>query len=479
MLIVLGFSMIAVFMYLILAKRLAPTLALVLVPLTFALVVTATGIGAPTEDGVVDSIMDSFKSFAPTAILLFFAIIFFGTMIDVGLFDPLIRFILKAVRNDPVRLVVFTAVLAGVVSLDGDGSTTFIITVSALLPIYLKLGMSPVVLTVVANLANGVLNILPWGGPTIRAATVLEVSPSELFNPMVPGMVLGIATVVVLAYFLGRSERRRLLASGRTLERAAESLNKVPVGAGVGVGGSAGVGPDDRDDRPADGGADDAAHADIVSSLDPNRPTLRPKLIWFNLGLTAGLLTLLGLDVLPLALVFVAATAVALVVNFPKQDDQIAAIKSHASSIVSVVAMVFAAAVLVGVLSGTGMVAAMANGIVAAVPPALGPWFAVITGVLSMPLTFFLTNDAFYFGILPILTEAAGHYGIAPVEMARASIIGQPVHMTSPLVPALLLLVSLARVGLADHHKKVIWRSVVCSLVMLATAVGFGVIPVG
>jgi len=482
MLIVLGFSMIAVFMYLILAKRLAPTLALVLVPLTFALVVTATGIGAPTEDGVVDSIMDSFKSFAPTAILLFFAIIFFGTMIDVGLFDPLIRFILKAVRNDPVRLVVFTAVLAGVVSLDGDGSTTFIITVSALLPIYLKLGMSPVVLTVVANLANGVLNILPWGGPTIRAATVLEVSPSELFNPMVPGMVLGIATVVVLAYFLGRSERRRLLASGRTLERVAGSLNagspnRVPVGAGVG--GSAGVGPDDRNEGDDRDDRDDAAHADIVSSLDPNRPTLRPKLIWFNLGLTAGLLTLLGLDVLPLALVFVAATAVALVVNFPKQEDQVASIKSHATSIVSVVAMVFAAAVLVGVLSGTGMVTAMANGIVAAVPASLGPWFAVITGVLSMPLTFFLTNDAFYFGILPILSQAAGHYGISPVEMAQASIIGQPVHMTSPLVPAMLLLISLARVQMADHHKKVSWRAVVCSMVMLATAIALGVIPVG
>ena len=160
MLIFLGFSMIAVFMYLILAKRLTPTLALVLVPLSFALVVTATGVGTG-EDGVVKSITNSIKDFAPTATLLFFAIIFFGTMIDVGLFDPLIRFILKAVRNDPVRLVVATAVLAGIVSLDGDGSTTFIITVSALLPIYLKLGMSPVVLTVVANLANGVLNILP------------------------------------------------------------------------------------------------------------------------------------------------------------------------------------------------------------------------------------------------------------------------------------------------------------------------------
>ena len=473
MLIFLGFSMIAVFMYLILAKRLTPTLALVLVPLAFALVVTATGVRQPGEDGVVDAIMDSIKSFAPTATLLFFAIIFFGTMIDVGLFDPLIRFILRAVRNDPVRLVVATAVLAGVVSLDGDGSTTFIITVSALLPIYLKLGMSPVVLTVVANLANGVLNILPWGGPTIRAATVLKVSPSELFNPMVPGMVFGIVTVVVLAYLLGRSERKRLLASGRTLEHVASSM-RVPVGIG---GGSVGIGPDD--DRADRADRDDAARADLVSSLDPDRPTLRPKLIWFNLGLTVALLTLLGLDILPLALVFICATAIALVVNFPKPEDQLAGIKSHATSIVSVVAMVFAAAVLVGVLSGTGMVTAMANAIVASVPPQFGPWFAVITGVLSMPLTFFLTNDAFYFGILPILTEAAGHYGIAPVEMARASIVGQPVHMTSPLVPAMLLLVSLARVNLADHHKKVIWRSVVCSLVMLATAIALGVIPVG
>jgi citrate-Mg2+:H+ or citrate-Ca2+:H+ symporter, CitMHS family len=472
MLIFLGFSMIAVFMYLILAKRLTPTLALVLVPLSFALVVTATGVGQPGEDGVVDSIMSSIKDFAPTATLLFFAIIFFGTMIDVGLFDPLIRFVLKAVRNDPVRLVVATAVLAGVVSLDGDGSTTFIITVSALLPIYLKLGMSPVVLTVVANLANGVLNILPWGGPTIRAATVLKVSPSELFNPMVPGMVAGIVTVVGLAYLLGRSERKRLLASGRTLSNVASSMTKASVGVG---GGSVGLGPDDdrADDRAA------TPSNDLVSSLDPNRPTLRPKLIWFNLGLTVALLTLLGLDVLPLSLVFIGATAVALVVNFPKPEEQLASIKSHATSIVSVVAMVFAAAVLVGVLSGTGMVSAMANGIVAAVPPELGPWFAVITGVLSMPLTFFLTNDAFYFGILPILTEAAGHYGIAPVEMARASIVGQPVHMTSPLVPAMLLLVSLARVNLADHHKKVIWRAGVCSLVMLAIAIALGVIPVG
>ncbi len=478
MLITLGFLMIAVFMYLILSKRLTPVVALVLVPLVFAAVTAAVGAAGPADEGVIDSVMTAIGDFAPTAALLFFAIIFFGLMIDVGLFDPLIKALLKVVRNDPVRLVVCTAVLAGTVSLDGDGSTTFIITVSALLPIYLRLGMSPVVLTVVANLANGVLNIVPWGGPTIRAATVLKVSPSELFNPMIPGMAAGLLTVVVLAYFLGRSEKRRLARSGRTLEVIATELREpalaggTPGTPGSPTSGGTGLGPDTPD-------FDDDDRSDMAHGLDPNRTTLRPKLIWFNLALTVGMLVLLVLDVLPLALVFIGASALALVVNFPNPDDQMRQVKAHASSIVAVVSMVFAAAVLVGVLSGSGMVTAMANGIVATVPASFGPWFAVITSVLSMPLTFFLSNDAFYFGILPILTEAAGHYGIAPVEMARASIIGQPVHMTSPLVPAMLLLISLARVNLADHHKKVIWRAVVCSLVMMLVAVSLGVIPTG
>ena len=479
MLIGLGFTMIAVFMYLILSKRLTPVVALILVPVVFGIAAVQFGAAVLPEDaGIADTIMGAIKSFAPTAALLFFAIIYFGLMIDVGLFDPLIRFILRIVGNSPTKLVMGTALLAGIVSLDGDGSTTFIITVSALLPIYLKLGMSPVTLTVVACLANGVLNIVPWGGPTVRAATVLNVSPNELFLPMVPGMIAGLLAVLVLAYLLGRSEKKRLEASGRTLELVGASLG------GGRDGGSSGSGGDIVPPRPAAGSADlqldyDEDNPDMVSGLDPKRKTLRPKLIWFNLALTVGLLVMLGLDEFPLALLFMIAAAIGLVVNFPNHHDQSERVKAHASSIVTVVAMVFAAAVLVGVLEGTGLVTAMADAIVNVVPPGLGPWFAVITGLLSMPFTFFMSNDAFYFGVLPILSEAAGQYGISPVEMAQASIIGQPVHMTSPLVPAMLLLISLARVDLADFHKKVIWRAVVCSLVMLTVAIVLGVIPIG
>ncbi len=464
MLVALGFLMVAAFMFLIMSKRATPVVGLIAVPITFGL---AAGAGL----GIGDMITDGMKALAPTAALLFFAIIFFGIMIDVGLFDPLVRLILRIVRNDPMRLVVGTAVLAMAVSLDGDGSTTFIIVTSALLPLYLKLRVSPVVLTVVAGLANGAMNIVPWGGPTARAAAALRVSPSDVFVPMIPAMLVGLVVVLLFAMQLGLSERRRIgslvLTSAPLLVAAGAAASRTGSGGSDearSASGSGGPGSDDDQDRFVDG-------------LDPERSTLRPKLFWFNAILTVALLVTLVIDVLPLPILFMVAGAIALTVNFPRVKEQQQAITRHSSSIVSVVAMVFAAAVLIGVFQGTGMVEAMAHWLLAIIPSALGPHLAVVTGVLSLPFTFFMSNDAFYFGVMPVLAEAASTYGIGPAEMARASITGQTFHMQSPLVPAILLLVTLAGVPLADHHKKVLWRAALVSLSMLAVGVLLGHIP--
>ncbi|WP_301518635.1 CitMHS family transporter [Corynebacterium variabile] len=436
-LVALGFLMILTFMALIMTGRMTPILALILVPTVFGLI---GGAGL----GLGDMIIDAVKDMAPTAALLMFAIMYFGIMIDVGLFDPLIRMITRILDNDPAKIVLGTAVLAGAVSLDGDGSTTYIITTSAMLPLYLRLGMSPVVLTCVAGLINGTVNILPWGGPTVRAAAALGLEPSEVFVPMIPSLIAGVVVCLGFAWMLGLAERRRLGTVG------------VPVAAG----------DSDTDQTSMSG-----------TMLNPDRETLRPQLIWFNLILTVAVMVLLVIDIFPLAYVFMVGAAIALVVNFPKVKDQAHEMVAHSSSIVAVSGMVFAAACLVGVLSGTGMVDAMAEWITTVIPDSLGGYLAPITGLLSMPFTFFMSNDAFYFGVLPVLSESAAHYGIEPVQMAQASITGQPVHMQSPLVPAILLLVSLANVGLGAHHRKVLWRAVVVSLVMLAVGILFGVIP--
>lgn len=496
MLVLLGFAMIAVFMVLIMTKKLTPVLALIIVPTIF-------GLFAGAGLGIGPMVMDSMKSMTSTAALLMFAIIYFGLMIDVGLFDPLVKFILRKLGNDPAKVVLGTAILAAAVSLDGDGSTTFILTTAAMLPVYLRLKMSPVVLTCVAGLANGTMNILPWGGPTARAATALKLDVNDVFVPMVPSLIVGLIVVLVFSWLLGLQERNRLRTTAPEIWGDVANPSDAFDG-GNGRGGSAATGSGGSGfskgrfgfgrtaPKPVTGGGagvavlerteelvDDHDTAMADTALDPNRTTLRPKLFWFNLGLTVAVMVTLVANIVPLPFVFMVGAAIALLVNFPKVMDQGAQLIAHAPSIVAVVSMVMAAAVLTGVLNGTGMVKAMSEWLVQIIPADMGPFMAVITGVLSIPMTFFMSNDAFYFGALPVLSETAAHYGVGAADMARASITGQPFHLQSPLVPAILLLVSLAKVDLGDHHKKVLWRTAVISIVMLAVGVLTGAIGIG
>ena len=471
MLVALGFLMVATFMALIMTKRMTPLLALIIVP-------TAFGLFAGAGFGLGDMVMDAVKDMSGTAALLMFAILYFGIMIDVGLFDRLVAGIQKIVGNDPAKVVMGTILLTAMVSLDGDGSTTYIVVTAALLPIYQRLGMSPLVLTCIAGLTNGTLNIVPWGGPTARAAAALKVDASDVFVPMLPSLAVGLVIIVLFGWQLGVAERRRLRRERPELWGTGFGGGNItaPFGTGKPAGGASPVAVLEAVAVKGSGREQATLNGTV---LDPNRETLRPKTFYFNLVLTVAIMVLLIIDIMPLPFLFMAGTALALVVNFPKVSDQVKMISAHASEIIAVVSMVLGAAVLTGVLAGTGMVDAMSAWLVDVIPSSMGPYMAVITGLISIPATFLMSNDAFYFGILPVLTEAGSHYGIGAVDMARASITGQPVHMQSPLVPAILLLVSLARVELGDHHKKVLWRSLVVALAMLATGVLVGSISMG
>ncbi|MFI1469828.1 CitMHS family transporter [Streptomyces wuyuanensis] len=483
MLTILGFAMIATFLVLIMMKKMSPIAALVLIPALFCVLV---GQGAELGDYVLEGV----GNLAPTAAMLMFAIVYFGVMIDVGLFDPIVRGILRFCRADPMRVVVGTALLAAIVSLDGDGSTTFMITVSAMYPLYKRLGMSLVVMTGVAATANGVMNTLPWGGPTARAATALKLDAADIFVPMIPALGVGLLFVFALAYVLGRRERRRIGCltldealeprTGTVLVKTGGGSGTVPVGApaGTGKGTDAGTATGGAErGAPADGGgADTSGDDDGFRGLDPERDTLRPRLYWFNASLTVALLAAMITEVLPIPVLFLLGAALALTVNFPHMADQKARIAAHADNVLNVAGMVFAAAVFTGVLTGTGMVEHMADWLVGAIPEGMGPHMALVTGLLSLPLTYFMSNDGFYFGVLPVLAEAGAAHGVSPLEIARASLAGQALHMSSPLVPAVYVLVGMAKVEFGDHTRFTVKWAALTSLVVLGAGILFGTV---
>jgi CitMHS family citrate-Mg2+:H+ or citrate-Ca2+:H+ symporter len=439
MLSILGFGMVITFMYLIMSKRLSPLVALITIPILFALI---GGFAA----GIDDMMLEGIKKIAPTGVMLMFAILYFGVMIDAGLFDPLVRIILRFVKGDPMKIVLGTAILAMLISLDGDGSTTYMITVSAMLPLYQRLGMNALNMTCVTILAGGVMNLTPWGGPTARAATALHVDPADVFVPLIPSMVIACAGVLVLAWYLGMKERRRL------------GVVTLPQGGSW------------MDNSVSDDG-------NTLPTVEDAEDTKRPKLLWVNLGLTIALMTALILGVLPMPVLFMVGFAIALVINYPnlaeqrRREDQ----RDHRQHVAGMVD--HAAGIFTGILNNTGMVEAMSHSFLAIIPDSWGPYLAVITALASMPFTFFMSNDAFYFGVLPILSEAAGNYGITPVEMARASLAGQPVHLLSPLVPSTYLLVGLAKVEFADHQKFTLKWAIAISMLLMFGGLLFGLYP--
>ncbi|MBT2648469.1 citrate transporter [Bacillus sp. ISL-34] len=433
MLAILGFLTIGVFLYLIMTKRLSVLIALVLVPIVFSLI---GGFGL----GIGEMMLAGIEKVAPTGIMVAFAVLYFGLMMDTGLFDPIVSKMLLIVKGDPLKVVVGTAVITMLVSLDGDGTSTFMITVSAFLPLYKRLKMNPLILAGVVALGAGVMNLAPWGGPTARAMATLNVTSAQLFNPILPAMVAGVLWVLFSSYLLGKRERERL-------------------------------------------GIIDMGEKDNIAFQELAATTIefkRPQLFWFNLILTLILLIALIKVWLPLPTLFIIAFTIALLVNYPNQKQQVERITSHANNVVMVSTMIFAAGIFTGILTGTKMIDAMALSMVSVIPEAMAGYLPILTAITSMPLSLVFTPDAYYFGVLPIISQTASTFGIDPIEVGRAAILGQMTtgFPLSPLTASTFILIGMTGVDLGDHQRFIFKWAFGTTIIMTIVALLTGAITI-
>lgn len=410
----------------ILSKRVSPLVALVVFPVAASLV---AGHGMATSRYMLSGI----EGIAGVIGMFVFAILFFGVMTDAGLLKPLVAWLLKTIGNRPSRIIPGTALLALLVHLDGSGAVVFLVTVPALLPLYDKVGIDRRILACMVSMAAGV-NFLPWTGPTLRAAAVLHVSPTSIFTPMIGVQAVGLAFVFAVGVVLGRREERRLGATGK----------------------------------------ESAGHADAA-----NEAELRPRFFWFNLLLTLAVLGVMISGKAEPVVVFMLGTVIAMSVNFPHLKQQQQVLTAHAPAAILMASILFAAGAFTGIMKGTGMVNAMAAEVVHLLPQHGLRLIPLMLGIVSMPLSLLFDPDSFYFGVLPVLANAAAVVGVPGLAVAQAALLG--LHTTgfpvSPLTPATFLVVGLADISLAQHQRFTIPYLFSASLLMTLAAVAFGVIP--
>ena len=430
MLAALGLVTVAALLILIVGRLASPLVALIAVPVVASLV---GGFGLSTAKFIVAGI----QQIAPVAAMFVFAILYFGIITDAGTLEPVINGILRAVGMRPTRVVVGSALLALLVHLDGSGAVTFLVAVPAMLPLYDRLAIDRRVLACVVSMAAGV-NFLPWTGPMIRASASLHIPITQLFRPLIPVQIVGLIFVFAVAWWLGRR---------------AEKAPQVQVPGGPQA---------------------------LVAEV-PQVPQGRASkvLVWVNGIITIAIVAVMVAGTIDPAVVFMIGTALVLTINYPKPAQQRERIDAHARAALMMAAILLAAGAFTGIMKESGMLAAMANAAVGAVPPRLAPHIPLALAIASMPLSLLFDPDSFYLGVLPVVAEVAGRFAVPAAQVGQAALLGQMTtgFPVSPLTPATFLVVGLTGIELGEHQRFTGPLLFAASIVMTIAAVLFGVFP--
>lgn len=430
---VVGFAMIICIVALLLKGKMSPIVVLTVIPAVAALIL---GHG-PVE--IADFIKEGVKTTTNNGILFIFSVIYFGVMSDTGMFDVIVNFLVKKAGNNVIAVTVATAIIATIAHLDGTTATTVLITIPALYPVYKAMKIDTKILLCLTGACMGVMNLLPWGGPVARAATVLSMDANDLWHILIPIQIVGLIFNIIVAVLLG------MLA--------------IKQGAGAGKGEKI-----EQDQK----------------TKDEEIALRRPKLLIFNLALTIALIAVLSAGLVTSYVAFMIALSLALAVNYPNLKTQDKLVKKHAPAALIISATLFSAGAMVGIFDGTGMLTEMANAIMSIIPGLLGQFIHIIFGILALPLGLCIGTDAYFYGIMPLVMQVGETYGVASLSTALTMVIGKNLAlMVSPLVPATYLAIGLTDVELKDHMKfsiPIYWG---ISIVMLVIGVILGIVPLG
>lgn len=440
---ILGFVTIIAIIVLLLRNITVPSIAFIGVTTITALILILTGTFSLDDMG--GFVSKGVSDVAGTATLFIFSVLFFGIMGDAGIFDVIVDKLMGKVGDSVVGVAILTCIIATIAHLDGSGAATFLIVVPAMMPIYKKMHMRPTTMLLITVTAMGVMNLMPWGGPTLRAASILNMDANKLWKEIMPMQAVGIVIAFVTAIIWGCIEKKRgagINATGKALEVRYNDIE------------------------------------DSAGSEEEKRILARPRLFIFNVVLVlVTIFCLIKFTQFESYYIFMIACVIALTVNYPGARMAKKIIKAHAPAGLDMAATILGAGVFLGVLEESGIMENMANLMTSCIPSGMGRFLPLIVGITAVPLALCFSTDSYFYGLLPVLITIGNKFGVDPVATAVSMVVCRNcATFISPVVPATFMGTGLAGVEIKDHIRNTFFWVWGVSLICLISGILFGII---
>ena len=430
---IVGYAIIILMMFMILKKKATPAFCFSILPVVGALI---CGFSFPE---ILEFINKGMGSVWKTAILFIFSVCYFSVMNDAGLFEPLVKGLVKMAGSNITLIMIATSLIAVVAHMDGACASTYLITIPVMLPIFKKMKLNPLILLLLVGLSTGVMNLVPWGGPTIRAATAIEMDATELWVSMIPMQIFGLIISLGAAVICGKTETMRLKKAGVDLA---------------------------------------ALSAEVEAEKDEDKDGLRrPKLFWVDLILTILVIAALVKSGVAQYLIFMFGTMIALMINYPNMGLQGKLLKKYAPSCIDLTVTLIGAGVFLGIFANSGIITSMAQVLIGILPKFMVKYLYIIMGILGGPIGLIMGPDPYYYAVMPLVIETVAPYGITAAQVAKAMLIGENVVLSvSPCVPANYLAFGISGIDLNDHMKFSFKWEWLVSILMLIFALVVGIV---
>ncbi|MCD8148584.1 MAG: hypothetical protein LUE92_03255 [Clostridiales bacterium] len=380
------------------------------------------------------------SSVGGTLYLMVFAVLYFGILTEAGVFDALVKLILRFLGNSVLGSCL-VAMLVGMGSaLSGSGATTALCAIPTMRPIFEKQKIRATCLLFIESLASGVIILLPWAPGINEASAYVGVDVYDVFLFIRPLIIFCIIACLVLCIPLSILEKKN--GAGMTDEEFAQMKKEM--------------------DQPL------------------NLPFGRNVAI-FDAVVTIALLAGLLAGVVKTNLGFGFCFCLLLFVNFKNKKDRDEYIKRHSTQALNMAFTMLGIACLVGVNSGTGALAELATFIAGSVSSDILRHLPFILCILSLPLSITIggsKNSVILPTIIPLVLEL--NLGFSAVQILGCVFATGVISANLNLFNAApYLALSLAGdVPMKDHLKYSLLPMYGFSLLMIVFMVVSGMLPI-